>query len=148
MKVIGAMLVIVSATVLLLSMQESSDSAVQTKIAALEKAWNQAYKMGDTRSLDSLLDDHVVLINDDGSTQTKSQFLASIKGPTPEEQQVAPESITVRVYGITAIATGLCHASGIENGRRYNHYDRFVDTWMFKDGKWVCVATNATPVLH
>jgi hypothetical protein len=42
----------------------------------------------------------------------------------------------------------LFHASGVENGRRYNHYDRFVDTWMFKDGKWVCVATNATPVLH
>ena len=60
MRALGALLVIVSATVLLLSMQESSDSAVQTKIVALEKAWNQAYKMGDTRSLDSILDDHVV----------------------------------------------------------------------------------------
>jgi ketosteroid isomerase-like protein len=129
-------------------MQESSDSAVETKIVALEKAWNQAYKMGDTRSLDSILDEHVILINDDGSTQTKSQFLASIKGPTSEEQQVAPESINVRVYGPTAIATGLFHAKGIENGKHYNRYDRFVDTWMFKDGKWVCVATNATPVLH
>ena len=148
MRALGALLVIVSATVLLLSMQESSDSAVQTKIVALEKAWNQAYKMGDTRSLDSILDDHVVLINDDGSTQTKSQFLASIKGPASEEQQVAPESINVRVYGTTAIATGLFHAKGVENGRRYNRYDRFVDTWMFKDGKWVCVATNATPVAH
>ena len=101
-----------------------------------------------TRSRDSILDEHVILINDDGSTQTKSQFLASIKGPTSEEQQVAPESINVRVYGTTAIATGLFHAKGIENGKHYNRYDRFVDTWMFKDGKWVCVATNATPVLH
>lgn len=148
MKAIGAMLVIVSATVLLFSMQESADSAVQTKIVALEKAWNQAYKMGDTRSLDSLLDDHVVLINDDGSTQTKSQFLASIKGPTAEEQQVAPESIAVHVYGTTAIATGVFHAKGVEGGKKYNRRDRFVDTWLYTNGKWVCVATNATPVLH
>jgi hypothetical protein len=26
--------------------------------------------------------------------------------------------------------------------------ERFVDTWIFKEGKWVCIATNATPVLH
>jgi hypothetical protein len=26
--------------------------------------------------------------------------------------------------------------------------ERFVDTWVYKSGKWVCVATNATPVLH
>ena len=148
MKAIGAMLVIVSATVLLFSMQESADSAVQTKIVALEKAWNQAYKMGDTRSLDSLLDDHVVLINDDGSTQTKSQFLASIKGPTAEEQQVAPESISVRVFGDTATATGVFRAKGAEHGKHYERRERFVDTWINKGGRWVCIASNATPVLH
>ena len=37
--------------------QQSSNSAVQTRIIAMEKAWNQAYKMGDTRALDALLDD-------------------------------------------------------------------------------------------
>jgi len=148
MRAFGAMLVIVCATALLPAMQESADIGIQTKIIALEKAWNQAYKLGDTRSLDSLLDEHVVLINDDGSTQTKTQFLASIKGPTAQEQQVSPESMSVHVYGTTAIATGIFHAKGSESGKHYTRRERFVDTWLFKDGKWVCVATNATPVLH
>ncbi len=47
------------------------DATVRGKIVALEKAWNQAYKAGDRRALSDILDDDIVLINDDGSTQTK-----------------------------------------------------------------------------
>ena len=99
-------------------------------------------------SLDVLLDDHIVLINDDGTVQTKTQFLASVKATNSQEQQVAPESMSVRVFGNTAIATGVFRAKGVEGGKRYVRRERFVDTWLFNAGKWVCVATNATPVLH
>lgn len=61
-------------TALLVPAQDNTDSNVQSKIIALEKAWNQAYKLGDTRALDNLLDDQIVLINDDG-TCTKADFL-------------------------------------------------------------------------
>jgi len=121
---------------------------VQSKIIALEKAWNQAYKLGDKRALDALLDKEIVLINDDGSIQTKAEFLASIKATNTQEQQVAPESITVRVFGNTAIATGIFRAKGVEGGKSYVRRERFVDTWVLKGGSWVCVATNATPVVH
>ena len=124
------------------------DPAVRGKIVALEKAWNQAYKAGDTRALSDLLDDHIVLINDDGSTQTKREFLDSVKATNSQDQQVAPESITVNVFGDTAIATGVFRATGVEGGKHYTRRERFVDTWVLKNGKWVCVATNATPILH
>jgi ketosteroid isomerase-like protein len=124
------------------------DVAVRGKIVALEKAWNQAYKAGDTRALSDLLDDNIVLINDDGSTQTKRDFLDSIKATNSQEQQVAPESLTVHVFGDTAIATGVFRAAGVEGGKHYSRRERFVDTWVSKNGKWVCVATNATPILH
>ena len=51
--------------------QEDTDRVVQSKIMALEKAWNQAYKLGDKQALSRILDDQIVLINDDGSMQTK-----------------------------------------------------------------------------
>ena len=148
MRVAIALLFVLFATVLLVSMQSSPDAAIQTKIIALEKAWNQAYKRADTRALNLILDDHIVLINDDGSTQTKSEFLSSIKQINVQEQQVSPESMSVRVYGTTAIATGVFRAKGIESGRHYVRHERFVDTWLLKEGNWVCIATNATPILH
>jgi ketosteroid isomerase-like protein len=124
------------------------DSSIQSKVIALEKAWNQAYKAGDTKALDGILDDQIVLINDDGSVQSKAEFLRTVKKSDSQEQQVAPESMNVHVFGNTAIATGVFRAKGVEGGKPYVRRERFVDTWVNKGGRWVCVATNATPVLR
>jgi ketosteroid isomerase-like protein len=148
MKLTGLLVALVGVMALVVPAQDNDEAGTQSKIIALEKAWNQAYKLGDRRSLDVLLDDHIVLINDDGTVQTKTQFLASVKATNSQEQQVAPESMSVRVFGNTAIATGVFRAKGVEGGKRYVRRERFVDTWLFNAGKWVCVATNATPVLH
>jgi ketosteroid isomerase-like protein len=123
-------------------------AAIQSKIVALEKAWNQAYKAGDTKALDELLDNSIVLVNDDGSVQSKAEFLASVHATNSQEQQVAPESMHVRVFGTVAVASGVMRVKGVENGRSYTRREQFVDTWLFKGGKWVCIATDATPIAH
>ena len=150
MRIGACLLIVVCTTACFLQAQDDSESAVRTRIIALEKAWNQAYKAGDTRALDSILDNEVVLINDDGSIQSKAEFLGSVKATSnnSQEQQVAPESMSVHVFGNTAISTGVFRAKGVEKGKSYVRRERFVDTWIFRNGKWVCVATNATPVLH
>jgi ketosteroid isomerase-like protein len=150
MRLSALLMIVVCSTVLFVRAQDNSDSAVRSKIVALEKAWNQAYKARDTRALDAILDNEIVLINDDGSTQSKAEFLASVKSSNnnSQEQQVSPESMSVHVFGNTAIATGVFRAKGIEGGKSYVRRERFVDTWMYKNGNWVCVATNATPVVH
>jgi ketosteroid isomerase-like protein len=128
------------------------EAATKSKIIALEQLWNQAYKSGDTKALDSILDAGIVLVNDDGSVQTKAEFLGSVKSasaqPTSQQQQVSPESLNVHVYGNVAIATGVMRVKGEEGGKPYSRRERFVDTWLFKRGNWVCVGTDATPVLH
>jgi ketosteroid isomerase-like protein len=126
--------------------QENSSASVEGKIVALEKLWNQAYKSGDTKALDAILDDSIVLINDDGSQQTKKEFLASVKATNAQEQQVAPELLKVTVHGEVAIASGVLRVKGVEGGKSYTRRERFVDTWLHKGGSWVCVATNATPI--
>ncbi len=139
---------LVCAMAVLAPAQADTATGVQTKIVALEKAWNQAYKLGDRRALDGLLDEQIVLINDDGTVQSKTEFLASVKASNSQEQQVAPESMSVHVFGNTAIATGVFRAKGVEGGKSYVRRERFVDTWIYKGEKWVCIATNATPVLR
>jgi ketosteroid isomerase-like protein len=93
---------------------QDQDSAARDQVLALEKAWNQAYKAGDTKALSSILDNSLVLVEDDGSLKTKSEFLASVKASNANEEQVAPESLTVRVFGNTAIAIGVIAVK--ENG--------------------------------
>jgi ketosteroid isomerase-like protein len=151
MKMVGLLVIVVCAVVVRGSAQSDVEGA-KSKVMALEQLWNQAYKSADTKALDSLLDDGIVLVNDDGSVQTKREFLASVKQsvtqPASQQQQVAPESLSVHVFGTTAIATGVMRVKGEEGGKGYTRRERFVDTWVYKGGTWVCVGTDATPVLH
>lgn len=148
MKAIFFSLVVFVLCGLPVAAQDTSEAAIQSKIAALEKAWNQAYKAGDTKALDGLLDNSIILVNDDGSVQSKADFLASVHATNSQEQQVAPESMQVHVFGTVAVASGVMRVKGVENGKSYTRREQFVDTWLFKAGKWVCIATDATPIVH
>ena len=129
--------------------QDRPSSDVESKIIAMEKAWNQAFKLRDSKALNALLDDDVVLVNDDGSLQSKTAFLSAIHTAKPsDEQQVSPESMRVHVAGDVAIATGVFRTKGTEEGKPYLRRDRFVDTWVNKNGSWVCVSASAFPFLH
>jgi ketosteroid isomerase-like protein len=125
------------------------NGSVASKIIAMEKAWNQAYKFRDKKALGGILHDSLVLVNDDGSLQAKGVFLTSVDTAKPSDQQQAePESISVHVFDNVAIATGVFREKGIENGKPYVRHNRFVDTWVNSNGSWVCVAASATPILH
>jgi ketosteroid isomerase-like protein len=139
---------LVSIMTLSLAAQGQAPS-IESKIIAMEKAWNQAYKFRDKKALGEILHDSMVLVNDDGSLQSKALFLASIDAARPsDEQQAEPESISVRVFGDVAIATGIFREKGFENGKPYVKRNRFVDTWINWNGSWMCAAASATPMLH
>ena len=146
------LLVFLCSTVAWAPAQTVAEADTKSKIAALEQLWNQAYKAGDTAALGSILDDAIVLVNDDGSVQTKAEFLNSVKSvgsqPSTQQQQVAPESLNVHVFGNVAIASGVLRVKGVERGKSYARRERFVDTWRMKGANWVCVGTDATPILH
>lgn len=128
--------------------QQNTGSA-ESKVIALEKAWNQAYKLRDKKALNQILQDSMVLVNDDGSLQSKAAFLEGVGSAGPSDQQQAePESISVHLFGDVAIATGVFREKGVENSKPYTRRNRFVDTWINQNGSWTCVAASATPLLR
>ena len=127
----------------------AQDGSVESKIIAIEKAWNQAYKFRDKKALGEILHASIVLVNVDGSSESKSAFLASVDSAKPSEQQQAdPESISVHVFDNVAIATGIFREKGVAKGKAYVRRSRFVDTWISHEGSWLCVAASATPMQH
>lgn len=119
---------------------------------ALERSWFDALKARDIRAIDAILDSRVLLVNDDGSVQTKGEFLAGVKEgfslPMPEQQQIVSYSLNVKVFGETAVAIGEMRLKGIEHGRPYLRRERFLDTWKRNNDGWTIVGTQATRVLH
>jgi len=134
---------------LAVSAMAQENGAVESRIVAMEKAWNQAYKFRDKKALGQMLDDSMVLVNGEGLLRSKGLFLASFDAAkSVDQQQDFPESISVQVFGDVAIATGVFREKGVQNGKSYIRRSRFVDTWISSNGSWKCVAASATPMLH
>jgi ketosteroid isomerase-like protein len=110
-------------------------------VLALDNSWNRALETKDTKALDLLLAETFVSVDIDGSMQTKSEFLASIKAPDyhPPAQAVTEQS-KVEVYGDSAVVVGIFRSKGVDKGKKYMNRERFVDTWVKINGTWKCVA--------
>jgi hypothetical protein len=126
----------------------SQPDAEQTKILALENAWNQAEEHKDIKALDSLLDSTLVYIDYDGSMMNKAQFIASVQSPALHPEQIVNESMIAHVYGGSAVVTGVYREKGVKSGKQYLRRGRFTDTWVYQNGTWVCVASQSTLILH
>jgi ketosteroid isomerase-like protein len=113
------------------------------RVLALEKAWNHALEEKDTKALDMLLANTMVSVDIDGSVQSKSEFLASIKAADYQPSQAVTEQSSVQVYGDAAVVVGVFRIKGTDKGKAYQHRERFVDTWIKTDSGWQCVATTS-----
>lgn len=128
--------------------QANLPSAEETKILALENAWNQAEEDKDVTALDSLLDPTLVYIDYDGSFMDKAQFMASVPAPSLHPEQIVNESMSANVYGDSAVVTGIYREKGTRNGKTYLRRGRFTDTWVYRNGTWTCVASQSTLIMH
>jgi ketosteroid isomerase-like protein len=123
--------------------QISSNEDEGGRVLALEKIWNHALEQKDAKALEMLLANTMVSVDIDGSVQSKSEFLASIKAPDYQPLQAVTEQSNVQVYGDAAVVVGIFRIKGTDRGKPYVHRERFVDTWIKTNGTWQCVATTS-----
>ncbi len=127
----------------------SANQDSESKLLALESVWNQAEEKGDIRALDLIFDPSMVYVDEGGVLLTKAQFLAHAgKQSETDLQWLVTPTMSVHVYGNTAVVVGSYTAKGLERGKAFRREGRFIDTWVFKKGAWVCVAAQATPIRH
>ena len=122
--------------------QGDSDTDAESKIVALEHIWAQAYMVKDPKALARILDDAFVCVSSEGRLMTKADVLADVK--TSTAVQILTESMVVHRYGDTAIVAGTFRTKGVERGKPYARRERFVDTWLYKNGQWVSLTTMVT----
>jgi len=123
---------------------ETNSAAERSRVLAFESAWGMAEKSKDTKALDALLDDSLTYTDYDGTLKTKSDFLAAVKAPGLNREEEVVESTSAHVYGETAVVIGVYRVRGVDKGKPYQRRGRFTDTWVKRNGNWVCVASQYT----
>jgi ketosteroid isomerase-like protein len=137
------------ALALLLPAQDRHDlSPDESLLLTLEKAWNVAEETKDVRALDQLLADSLAYTDYDGSFMNKAQFLSSVKSASLDADQITNENVSVKMYGGSAIVTGVYHEKGTQKGKAISRRGRFTDSWVKENGTWLCVASQSTLISH
>src|SRR5271165_1022075 len=119
-----------------LAVAQSKSDAGSSKILAFENKWNTAYRRGDIVGMNSLLSDDFIITVEDGSTFSKSGYIAHSGDSTVKVEISDMSDLKVRMHGNTAIVTGAYHEKGTTKGKPYDYRDRFTDVWMSSNGTW------------
>ena len=118
----------------------------ESKVLALERLWGEAAQFRDIKALESIFDKSLAYVPIDGRLMTKAEVLADTNAASPVD--VVVESSTARSHGNTVIVAGVLRLKGVESGKPYLRHGRFVDTWLYKEGHWMCISSMTTPMLR
>ena len=116
----------------------------EAKVIALERLWGEAAQWRDIKAMESIFDDSLAYVDIDGRLMNKAEVLADTKAVSAVE--VVVKSEVARAHKNTVIVTGVMRLRGLESGKPYQRYGRFVDTWLYKAGHWVCISSMTTAV--
>ena len=119
-------------------------AAQEERLVVLERLWNDAQVHRDAHALQALIADRFINTEYDGEVSERDKFLADIKDPEFKPSMMNIRDVKVNVFRDTAIVTGIYHAKGTYATKAYEHTGRFTDTWIFEDGKWLCVASHTS----
>ncbi len=122
--------------------QGNSDADAESKIVAMEHVWAQAYMAKDPKALARMLDDAFVCVGSDGRLLTKTEILADVQASNT--LQLLMESMVVHLHGDTAVITGIFRTTSVERGKPFARRERFVDTWLYRNGQWVSISSVVT----
>jgi ketosteroid isomerase-like protein len=132
--------------VLLLTAAWPQGGGTEKEVAALEQKWLQAQQTNNPDLIAPLLADKVVDTSSDGKVVDKAGALDMAKKMKYDSAEYYDVKVTA--FGNTAIATGGFKGKGTDaSGKPFDSNERWTDTWMkMPNGKWQCIATQATPV--
>jgi ketosteroid isomerase-like protein len=119
----------------------------EEELRQLERDWCTASMTADAAGISKILADDYSGVTSRGIKQTKAEALADLKDPQSSVDSCGETDVKVRLYGDTAVVTGLGSRSGTAKGVAYT--DRrilWTDTFVRKAGRWQCVASQGTLV--
>jgi ketosteroid isomerase-like protein len=120
--------------------QRNSDPVA--KILALENKWNDAYQRGDVATMNSLLADDFVITVEDGTTFSKSGYIAHMGNSDNKVVLSEMSDFKIRIHGNAAVVTGVYHEKGTTKGKPYEFHDRFTDVWLLVGSRWQVIASH------
>jgi hypothetical protein len=120
--------------------------STQQILEQLERDWNQALKENDVAFVESVLAPEFVSTYDDGTRGDKKRELQLVKEFNKQVDKWTVDEFTVKVFGDSAVVWFTQRMIGPVQGKPTEIVTRYIDVFVNRDGKWLCVASQSTRV--
>ena len=108
----------------------------QKTVAALDTEYQAAVKNNDAGVINRLLPDDFVLILGTGKAVSKADLVNDARTGRRQYEHQEDTDRTVRVWGDTAVVTAKLWAKGTEDGRPFEFFVWFSDTYVRTPSGW------------
>ena len=124
---------------------EKSTDAEQA-IKKVEKEWAEALVKRDLAAIDRIESPDWMLADPEGNLVSKANTDADLKSGALTFETVHNDELKVRVFGDTAIASGLVTEKIKFQGQQTSAQYRFTDVFIRRDGRWQAISTHLSRV--
>jgi len=123
--------------------EKKADKAADD-LKALDAKLTEAFKNHDVQMLDKYTANDYIAIDPLGRTHEKKKYLDHISKGIAKFDELKETDVKVRVFGNTAVVTGLLHIKGMAKDKDISGAYRWTRVYNKKGGEWQCVAEQHT----
>jgi ketosteroid isomerase-like protein len=115
----------------------------EQELKQIENSWTDAQKSKNVEKLREILADDWVGLGWDGATSDKAQALAELKSASNSLDGIEMRTMTVRIFGNTAVVTGSDTEKSTEHGKDSSGKYLWTDVFVRQQGRWRAVASQS-----
>jgi ketosteroid isomerase-like protein len=119
-------------------------SEAEEKLLKIEKEFAQAIISNDLEGIGRIVADEWIIIDPNGDIVDRTRFFEVTKSGALTHDVMESEDFRVRVYGDSAVVTGLTRTKGKFMGQEFSTQERATDVFVKRDDRWQCVLTHLT----
>ena len=116
----------------------------EEELLKLEEAFAEAIVKNDLEGIGRLVADDWIIIDPNGEIVDRTRFFEVIKSGALAHNMMESEDFRVRVYGDSAVVTGITRTKGRFMGQEFSTQERATDVFVKRDRRWQCVLTHLT----
>jgi ketosteroid isomerase-like protein len=116
----------------------------EEELLKLEKEFAEAIVRNDLEGIGRLVTDDWIIIDPNGEIVDRARFSEVIKSGALTHDMMESQDFRVRVYGDSAVVTGITRTKGKFMGQEFSGQERATDVFVKRGGRWQCVLTHLT----
>src|SRR5215217_646879 len=124
----------------------ATQSASQREVLAALHDWLDALAKNDLPRVERIVADDYRITVADGRVLDKTEDLEPLRSGKVKFRSAEATDVDVRVFGTTAIVTGVARFTADVGGNAASFQERFTDVYVKRRGRWQPVASHTTPV--